>query len=135
MTKAKKIVYWIFTLWLALGMVSTGIPQLLMMQQPGAISPPGVYGMTHLGYPAYLLTLIGVLKMLGSITVLIPAFPRLKEWAYAGFFFLMSGALFSHLAVGDYAFMALFPAFLLLVLTFVSWYTRPPSRKMAVIKE
>jgi uncharacterized membrane protein YphA (DoxX/SURF4 family) len=132
MTKAKKIIYWIATLWLALGMVSTGIPQLLQMEQPGAISPPGVYGMNHLGYPAYLLTLIGISKMLGTVAVLIPRFPVLKEWAYAGFFFLMTGAIFSHLSVGDYAFMALFPGFLLLVLTVVSWYTRPESRKMVI---
>lgn len=132
MTKAKKIIYWISTLWLALGMVSTGIPQLLKMDQPGAISPPGVYGMNHLGYPIYLLTFIGIAKMLGTITVLIPGFPRLKEWAYAGFFFLMTGAIFSHLAVGDYAFMALFPSILLLALTLVSWFTRPESRKIAI---
>jgi uncharacterized membrane protein YphA (DoxX/SURF4 family) len=130
MAKAKKIVYWISTLWLALGMVSTGIPQLLMLPQENQISPPGVFGMNHLGYPAYLLILIGISKILGSIAVLVPRFPVLKEWAYAGFFFLMTGALYSHLSVGDYTFMSLFPSFLLLLITITSYFTRPESRRI-----
>ena len=101
MTKVNKIIYWISTLWLALGMLSTGAVQLLKMKAEGAVAPPGVYGITHLGYPVYLLTILGVWKILGVIAVLIPKFPILKEWAYAGFFFAMSGAVFSHIAVGD----------------------------------
>ena len=123
MTKRNKIIYWIATLWLALGMVSTGAVQLLRQQAEGALSPPGVYGIVHLGYPIYLLTILGVWKMLGVIAVLIPKSPILKEWAYAGFFFIMSGAIVSHLAVGD-PLASLFPSTLLLVLTGVSWYFR-----------
>lgn len=129
MTKGIKIVYWISTLWLALGMVSTGLVQFLKVQSDGAISPPGVYGIIHLGYPVYFLTILGIAKILGSIAVLIPKFPILKEWAYAGFFFLMTGAIYSHIATGD-KLKENFPALLLLVLTLVSWYLRPPGRKI-----
>ena len=68
--------------------------------------------MTHLGYPVYFLTILGVWKILGVVAVLIPKFPLLKEWAYAGFFFVMSGAVFSHIAVGD-SVKEIFPPLLL----------------------
>jgi hypothetical protein len=122
MTKRSKIIYWIATIWLALGMASTGIVQLIKMKEEAAM-------FTHLGYPAYLLTILGVWKILGVIAILVPKFPLLKEWAYAGFFFAMSGAVISHLAVGDAA-KELFGPVLLLVLTAVSWYFRPANRKI-----
>jgi hypothetical protein len=87
-----------------------------------------------LGYPIYFLTIIGVWKMLGVIAVLTPKFPLLKEWAYAGFFFAMSGAVFSHLANGD-AVKELFGPILLLMLTVVSWYFRPADRKIISINQ
>ncbi len=127
--KAAKIIYWISTLWLALGMVSTGMVQLLRVKSEGAVSPPGVYGIVHLGYPIYFLTIIGVWKILGTAAVLVPKFPILKEWAYAGFFFLMTGALVSHIASGD-SVTDLLPGLLLLVLTLVSWYFRPVERRI-----
>jgi uncharacterized membrane protein YphA (DoxX/SURF4 family) len=120
--KRNKIIYWIATIWLALGMLSTGIVQLIKMKEE-------VDMMTHLGYPSYLLTILGIWKLLGVITILIPRFPILKEWAYAGFFFAMSGAIFSHLAVGDGA-KEFFGPVLLLILTIVSWYFRPTNRKL-----
>jgi uncharacterized membrane protein len=120
-TKANKIIYWIATVWLALGMTATGIVQLMRVEKD-------VNMMADLGYPIYLLTILGIWKILGVITVLIPKFPLLKEWAYAGFFFAMSGAVISHLAVGDGA-KELFGPTLLLVLTVVSWYFRPLGRK------
>ena len=122
MTKRNKIIYWIATIWLSLGMVSTGIVQLSNMKEE-------VDMMTHLGYPIYILTILGVWKILGVIAVLIPKFPLLKEWAYAGFFFAMSGAVFSHLASGDGA-MEFFGPTLLIILTVVSWYFRPADRKI-----
>ena len=121
--KKGKIIYWVSTLWLALGMVSTGLGQLLKFKGQGDADM-----IAHLGYPLYLLTLLGVWKMLGVAAVLIPKFPRLKEWAYAGFFFVMTGAAFSHLAAGDPV-TALIPSLLLLVLTIISWYFRPAERK------
>lgn len=122
MKKSHKIIYWIATVWLALGMLSTGIVQLIKMEQE-------VTMMRHLGYPVYVLTLLGVWKILGVVAVLVPKFPLLKEWAYAGFFFAMSGAVFSHIAVGDAA-KELFGPVLLIVLTVVSWYFRPADRKL-----
>lgn len=122
MTKRNKIIYWIATIWLALGMTSTGIVQIIKLKEE-------VDMMTHLGYPLYFLTLIGVWKILGVIAILIPKFPLLKEWTYAGFFFAMSGAIFSHLSVGDDA-IALFGPTLLIVLTIISWYFRPADRKV-----
>ena len=134
MTKINKIIYWVSTLWLALGMLSTGTVQLLRMKAEGAVSPPGVYGITHLGYPVYFLTILGVWKILGGIAVLIPRFPLIKEWAYAGFFFTMSGAIFSHIAVGD-SMSEIFPSLLLLILTVVSWYFRPENRKIISVNQ
>ncbi|TDE14416.1 DoxX family protein [Dyadobacter psychrotolerans] len=121
MTKRNKIIYWIATAWLSLGMLSTGIVQLIKMDEE-------VKMMTHLGYPLYFLTIIGVWKILGVIAVLIPKFPLIKEWAYAGFFFAMSGAVFSHRAAGDEG-KEFFGPVLLIILTVISWYFRPDSRK------
>lgn len=122
MKKRDKIIYWVATIWLSLGMISTGIVQLIQMEEE-------VQKMSNLGYPSYFLTIIGVWKILGVIAVLVPKFPLVKEWAYAGFFFLMSGAIFTHLAVADEA-VEYFGPTLLLVLTIVSWYFRPADRKL-----
>ena len=124
MKKRNKIIYWIATLWLALGMVSTGAVQLLK-QKSGA---GGLDSINQLGYPEYFLTILGIWKLLGTIAILIPKFPLLKEWAYAGFFFAMSGAIFSHLIMHN-PISEIFPALLLLILTLVSWYFRPLNRK------
>lgn len=127
MTKAKKIIYWVATLWLALGMGSSAVVQLLRI-------PEGVQGVTHLGYPVYLLTILGIWKILGIVAILVPKFPLVKEWAYAGFFFVVSGAFISHVTMGD-GFGEIFPSVLLGTLTVVSWYLRPASRKLAVTSE
>lgn len=132
MTKRSKIIYWISTLWLALGMLATGTLQLFKAQAPGALAPPGVFGIQHLGYPVYFLTILGVWKILGVAALLIPKFPLLKEWAYAGFFFIMSGAIFSHVAVSDPV-KELFPSLLLLILTLLSWHFRPADRKIIAV--
>ena len=123
--RARKIIYWIATIWLALGMLATGSGQLFKMKN----GQGGADMITHLGYPVYLLIILGIWKILGTIAVLIPKFPLLKEWAYAGFFFIMSGAIFSHIAVSDPV-TELFPSLLLLILTVVSWYFRPANRKI-----
>ncbi|NCI51412.1 DoxX family protein [Sediminibacterium roseum] len=125
MKKRNRIIYWIATIWLSLGMLSTGIVQLIHVQQEADL-------FARLGYPAYLLTMLGAWKILGVIAVLVPKFPLLKEWAYAGFFFAMSGAVISHLAMNDEA-KELFGPILLLVLTTVSWYFRPLSRKVVSV--
>ena len=132
MTKRNKIIYWISTAWLSLGLISTGAVQLSGSEAEGALAPPGVYGITHLGYPVYILTLLGAWKILAVIALLIPKFPLLKEWAYAGIFFTMTGAIYSHIAIGDPA-VELFPSLLLLALTALSWYFRPAGRKVVTL--
>ncbi|GAB3494367.1 DoxX family protein [Spirosoma knui] len=127
MTKRTKIIYWVSTIWLALGMASTGIVQLMGMDEE-------VDKMSHLGYPAYFLPLLGIWKILGVTTVLMPGFALLKEWAYAGFFFAMVGAVVSHIASGDGA-VENFGPVLLLILTVVSWYFRPVKRKLSFITQ
>ncbi|TGK33825.1 DoxX family protein [Leptospira gomenensis] len=124
MTKRNKIIYWVSTLWLSLGMVSTGLVQLLHSKEE-------VEPILRMGYPEFFLTLLGVWKLLGVIAVLVPKLPLIKEWAYAGFFFAMSGAIFSHVAFGN-PIRDLFPASLLLILTVISWYFRPAERKIVV---
>jgi hypothetical protein len=125
MAKRNKIIYWIATGWLALGMLSTGAVQLFKARE----GQGGLDMITHLGYPAYLLTILGTGKILGVVALLVPRFPLLKEWAYAGFFFVMSGALFSHIASGDPV-GKIFPSLLLLILTAASWYFRPADRRI-----
>jgi uncharacterized membrane protein YphA (DoxX/SURF4 family) len=127
-SKTNKIIYWIATIWLSLGMVSTGLVQLMKSES----GTGGVATITRLEYPIYFLTLIGVWKILGVVALLIPKFPLLKEWAYAGFFFAMTGAAFSHLALGD-PLGEIFPSLLLLILILVSWYFRPADKKIPAL--
>jgi len=127
MTKRNKIIYWIATAWLALGMLSTGIVQLIKTKEEADM-------MIRLGYPLYFLTIIAVWKFLGVAAILIPKVPLLKEWAYSGFFFTMSGAVLSHLAIGDEA-KEYFGPVLLLLLTVISWYFRPSDRKVILANQ
>lgn len=123
MSKRNKIIYWVATLWLSLGMTSTGIVQIIKLKEEAEM-------MRHLGYPDYFMPILGVWKILGVVAILVPKFPVVKEWAYAGFFIAMSGALVSHVAVGDGA-KEFFGPTLLIVLTVISWYFRPEGRKLA----
>jgi uncharacterized membrane protein YphA (DoxX/SURF4 family) len=88
-----------------------------------------VQGMAALGYPAYVLTIIGAWKVLGGIAMIAPRLPRLKEWAYAGLAFDLTGAAFSHAAVGDAAGKVVTPL-LLLAIAMVSWALRPADRRL-----
>jgi uncharacterized membrane protein YphA (DoxX/SURF4 family) len=119
-----KIIYWVATLWLCLGLVSTGVQQILKFK-------PKWDFVTHLGYPSYFLTILGIWKLLGVIALLLPKFPLLKEWAYAGIFFVLSGAMLSHIATDSINEMA--PSLFLLLLTIVSWYFRPLDRKLVQV--
>ena len=127
MTRTNKIIYWVATLWMSLGMLSSAIVQLLDVQAE-------VEMFTHLGYRLYFAKILGVWKILGIIVVLAPKLPLIKEWAYAGFFFVMSGAAISHVITGD-SIGDIFPSLLLLTLTIVSWYFRPESRKINFVAE
>ena len=131
MKKRNKIIYWIATIWLSLGMLSTGLVQLFKLEGEG---PGSLSSMTHLGYPAYFVMLLGIAKVLGVVALLIPKYPLLKEWAYAGFFFMMSGAIFTHIAAGN-SISEIFPSLLLLILIVVSWYFRPSDRKIVSVNQ
>ena len=90
---------------------------------------PFVGTIQHLGYPTYFMTIHTIWYILGGVALLVPRFPRLKEWAYASLFFIYTGAFMSHLAVRDSPFMLLAPiVFTGLVL--VSWALRPPPRRL-----
>ncbi|MEP7277741.1 MAG: DoxX family protein [Bacteroidota bacterium] len=93
--KKINIFYWIFTGLYGAFMLVSSIPDIV--SSPDAI----VIITTHLGYPTYFIPFIGVAKFLGGIVILVPGFPRLKEWAYAGLFFDLTGAVYSSIAVGD----------------------------------
>lgn len=116
------VVYWIATLWLSLGMISTAIVQLIKEAETVAF-------MTDAGYPLYFLTMLGIGKILGTIVILVPGLPLIKEWAYAGFFFVVAGAAFTYVSIGRPD--DLYHLGLMLALIIVSWYTRPESRKLA----
>ena len=122
--KAKSIAYWITTILVALPLGSGGIAQLAHVRAT-------VDGFVHiLGYPPYFVTILGFWKVAGALAILVPRFPRLKEWAYAGIFFDLTGAAASCAAVGGYGaygFHVLTPLFLT-VLAVVSWRLRPESR-------
>lgn len=126
MNKRDKIIYWIATVWLALGMTAGGVQQMLQIGGYNEI-------VTKLGYPLYLLSILGVWKLLGVVAILIPRFPLVKEWAYAGFFFCMSGAAISHFVVGQ-SFSEAVPSLTLLILTAISWKFRPADRKLAYVQ-
>jgi uncharacterized membrane protein YphA (DoxX/SURF4 family) len=127
--KARLIIYWITTALVAFSMGSGGLTELARV-------PAVVEGMLHvLGYPPYFLTILGFWKVLGTIAILIPGYPRLKEWAYAGIFFDFTGAAASNAAAGDYgqyAFHIIAPL-IGAVLALVSWGLRPASRTLGVL--
>ena len=123
MAKKNNIIYWAATGFLAFGMLAQGLAQIFHTN--GYIEMINV----QLGYPSYFLTIIGVWKILGVIAILIPGFRLLKEWAYAGFFFVMSGAVFSHLASGDSNY-SIAPALFLLIVIVLSWSSRPAERRI-----
>ena len=122
MNKGKLITYWVATALLSIGMLGSGIAQLMRGKEMVDI-------LTHLGYPLYLMSILGTWKILGVIVILLPGFKLVKEWAYAGLFFVMMGALVSHLIMGDSGKAVIGPA-AQTVFVVLSWYCRPDSRKI-----
>lgn len=102
--KKIKIAYWIVTVLFAGFMIFTAIPDIMII-------PEAVKFMADLGYPAYLLPFVGWAKVLGGIAILIPGFPRIKEWAYAGLVFDLAGAAYSVLATSGAANAVMFLIF------------------------
>ena len=127
--KAKVIAYWTTTALVASFIGSGGVAQLALLRGNVQGTVP------VLGYPLYFMTILGFWKVLGAIAILVPRFPRLKEWAYAGIFFDLTGAAASCAAVGGYgvyAFHIIAPLFLA-GLTVASWALRPQSRTIGVL--
>src|ERR1035441_6601164 len=123
--RGKSIAYWTTTVLVAFSM-SGGVAQLARV--PGVVD-----GFVRiLGYPPYFVTILGFWKTAGAIAILVPRFPRLKEWAYAGIFFDLTGAAASNAAVGGSAFHILAPL-VGAVLAVASWALRPESRKIGVL--
>lgn len=123
--KGKLMGYWSVTLLLAGSITLSGIGQL--MQLGGNIEL-----VTNIGFPLYITNILGTWKILGVIAIVVPRFPRLKEWAHAGLFFLMTGAALSHAFAndyGEYGFNVVLPLSYA-ALNIASWALRPKSRKL-----
>ena len=127
--KAKSVTYWIMTGLVAFFIGGGGASQVA--QYVG--NPHGVVPV--LGYPMYFFAILGFWKVLGAIAILVPGFPRLKEWAYAGIFFDLTGAAASCAAVGGYGaygFHVIAPL-IIAGFTVASWALRPQSRTVGVL--
>lgn len=132
-----RIAYWIVTVLAAIGLLLGGIGQLMPVTDAlvagdlTAANPNSPSdGLFLLGYPLYFAKILAFWKFAGVLTLLVPGFARLKEWAYAGFVVLLTGAIISHVVVeGTYA--NAIPATILLVLVLVSYVLRPEDRKLA----
>lgn len=127
MEKRKLIWYWVVTGILSFFIFSGGLAQALQVK--GVVE-----GFKPLGYPNYFISLIGIWKVLGVIAILIPKFPLLKEWAYAGLFFTMTGAIISHIASSDIHPQIIAPV-VFAVFIVLSWYLRPDNRKIVSVSQ
>jgi uncharacterized membrane protein YphA (DoxX/SURF4 family) len=116
---ARTVIYWISTGLLVVGSALAAFAYL-------SGSPQAVQGFAHVGYPQQLRIILGIAKLLGGITLVVPGWPKLKEWAYAGFTFTWIAAIIAHYLAKDG--MTAFTPLVLIVLLFVSYATRPASR-------
>jgi DoxX-like family len=122
----RRLAYWIFTVIVAGEMIAGAMWDLLRIEYVRVV-------LTHLGYPLYLLLILGVWKLPCGVVLLLPRFLRLKEWAYAGAFFNYSGAVASHVFVGDRATIWVWPL-IFAIATVASWALRPPERRLAAAR-
>ena len=133
--RIKIIAYWVTTILGPASFVIGGFLHLTHAEQPMSM-------LSHLGYPQYFVNIIGFWKLAGAIAIVIPGFPRLKEWAYAGFFFLLTSAATSHVFKGDPFFASgsvsssaqISSPLIFLVLVIASWALRPKNRKLSYEK-
>jgi hypothetical protein len=128
-TTARNITYWITTGLIAFFIGGGGGAQIAQyLGKPHGVVPV-------LGYPMYFFGILGIWKVLGAIAILVPRYPRLKEWAYAGIFFDLTGAVASVAAVGVYGAYAfhIFAPLILAGVTVASWALRPESRVVDVL--
>jgi uncharacterized membrane protein YphA (DoxX/SURF4 family) len=136
--KLKLFGYWVATAVVAGEQLAGGVTDLIHGGTRVVGGESIVLLMTHLGYPVYLLTFLGPASLCGAITLLVPRFPRLKEWAYAGIFFTYTAAVYSKAVVpgfvrGEDPGTLIWTPLLLAVLTLASWALRPPSRTLGVL--
>lgn len=121
--KKTNIIYWIFTGLLCLLMLFSALSGFFSREQSVAV-------FTHLGYPTYLISFISVAKLLGIVALLVPGFPRLKEWAYAGFTIDITGALYSSISTGDpaSAWSVLFIGYIIIFGSYIYYHKRNRQR-------
>jgi hypothetical protein len=126
--KAKNIVYWMTTILVAVPIGSGGFAQLARL-------PQSVDGLTRiLHYPSYFVPILGFWKVAGALVILAPRFPRLKEWAYAGIIFDLTGAAASWVAVGGSGeFFHIAAPLIIAGFALASWALRPDSRKIGIL--
>ena len=129
---SKMIGYWTTTIIVTLELLVGGVTDLIHGRELLFVGDPVVLVLAHLGYPLYLLSILGVWRLLGAIALLVPRFPRLKEWAYAGTFFVYIMAAVSWAASGG-GLGDLIGPLVFAMLTLASWALRPPSRTLGVI--
>ncbi|HVV48645.1 MAG TPA: DoxX family protein [Polyangia bacterium] len=122
--RTRQAFYWLTTALAVLAFIVPGIGNLTRARHIAQ-------DMTHLGYPPYFLTILGTWKILGAIVVAAPRLPRLKEWAYAGMIFDLTGAGISRAVTGDSASTVVVPL-MLAGLVLASWSLRPPSRRLGI---
>jgi DoxX-like family len=123
MQQLTKIIYWVSTGLLSAGMLGSGLAQILHAKEMVALIAP-------LGYPLYFLNIIGTWKLLAVVAILLPGCRLLKEWAYAGLFFVMTGALISHLASGDQSIKGIIGPIMQTIFILLSRYCRPDTRRL-----
>jgi hypothetical protein len=131
-SKAKAIAYWTTTVPIAMETLAGGMTDLARGRAMILSGPPVAGIVTHLGYPVYLLAILGFWKVLGGIVLLAPRLPRLKEWAYAGIVFELTGAAASWVLHGDNA-RELASPLILAALAIASWALRPPDRILGAL--
>ena len=119
---SRNVIYWVTTALLASELVLGGVWDILRIQQVHVI-------IDRLGYPPYFLVILGIWKLLGAVALVVPGFPRLKEWAYAGVVFDLTGALASNLASGVTDTGTIAFLILMMGVTATSWALRPASRR------
>src|SRR5262245_5452494 len=126
-TRAKGVTYWICTALVAFFMISGGFANLLL--------PEAIAGIVKLGYPRFFASILGVWKVLGGIAILVPRFARLKEWAYAGITFELTGAAITNAIVGHIGGPLGYGAhiaapLIIALLALLSWALRPENRTL-----
>jgi uncharacterized membrane protein YphA (DoxX/SURF4 family) len=125
--RAKKIMYWVTTLFVATAFFVTGVGNLVPVAHIAR-------DMSHLGYPPYFLHILGAWKILGAVAIVFPKVPRLKEWAYAGMVFDLTGAAFSRSFSGDGVIMVIVPIAITSVVV-MSWALRPEKKIMKSVAQ